>query len=731
MRKNIFRTFFNNRMAAVPDAAVYFSFLPLKAAEREEIMKKRKLVLALCLAGSMALQGCAGRAKVPPVQETAQTEAETSPEATEETTKEDGLQQEEPEEEYRLEDDYYEYTNHILLEDVDIPSDSNNWGYFYVLANEAYENLDAILHEVVDQKDQYEAGSEQQKIAGLYLTAMDMEGRNAAGFGQLQGYLDRIDSAAGIQEYLETLGVQANELGLCSLMALMYGVDMSDSNRYAAYLCAPDLGLGKESLEDPSMKELQQTYRTYIASVLENAGKTKEEAQQAAEAVYALQKDLAGAALSLYESSDPSKIYNVYSKEELAALFPGVDMEGVLKSYGMEGKTEFIVQEPELMKKINEYLTEDNLQMLKDYSTFCLLNDMGPYLNEDIRNDYLKFKQYRSGAESIKADDKLASEMAQSLLGFEFGKLYAKRYFSEESKHQVEDMVGQIMDAYETKIDGLDWMSPDTKEAAKKKLKHMDLKIGYPEKWPDVNERATVLLPQDGGVLVNNVLELIKAAQANQVESASKPVDRSEWLMTPQTVNAYYNPQGNEIVFPAAILQSPFFDPEAEYAENLGGIGMVIAHEITHAFDDNGAQFDENGNFNTWWTEKDYEEFHKRTQAVVEYYDGYEGFDGIHVNGAQTLGENIADLGALSCVMQLAGDNPEDLKKLCTRYAQIWASKYTDESMKMRLNTDVHSPDRVRVNAVLSSMDGFYLAYPEIEEGDGMYVAPGKRVGVW
>lgn len=684
--------------------------------------KKICFILSLLLAGAMCLQGCSGSRAGEQG-----TQSGTEPalgKASSQNIKEAGT-------EYGPGDDYYYYVNYNLLNGTEIPEDSNNWGYFYQLSNEAYEKLNYLLQEAVRTEAQFGAGSVQQKIAGLYRTAMDMSGRDKSGLGGLEPYMDSIRQSSGIGEYLNAVGKIQNELGIGSLMITEYDVDMGDSSKYACYLTGGDLGLGKETLEDEQQAKLHQEYKNYIAAMMEKTGMEKELAEKSADETFALISDLASASLPLADSGNPSKIYNKYTKKELCSLMANTDMESFLNASGVGGWDTYIVMEPEYLKKVNEYLKPENLETLKNYSVFCLMNDMGPYLSQSIRDEALHFYQFKSGAKSVKTDEKLASEITQQLLGFEFGRLYVENYFSEKSKQKVTAMVEQILAAYEKKIDALSWMSTKTKEAAKKKLENMEVKIGYPDQWPDYNEKVTILSPEDGGVLIDNVLELKKAYQVYEKQLAEGPVDRGIWQMTPQTVNAYYSPLANEIVFPAAILQAPFYDPKAGEAENLGGIGTVIAHEITHAFDNSGSQYDEKGNYHVWWTEEDYRNFEQKTQAVAEYYSGYEGYDGIYVNGAQTLGENIADLGAVSCVMEIAGENPETLKKLCARYARIWASKYTDESMRVRLNTDVHSPARVRVNAVLSSMEGFYLAYPEIQEGDEMYVEPGKRVEVW
>lgn len=628
-------------------------------------------------------------------------------------------------------EDFYEAVNYALLNEKEIPNDSNNWSYFYDLDNQAFETLDVVLKETVARRSEHIQGSTEQKISDLYLTAINMEERDTVGLGALNVYLEKINGAGNVQEYADALMSIGRELSMNSSLSFFLGIDSKDSTKYAVYLTAPHLGPGKETLEDAAQADLMQEYESYIAALLTAAGRTPEAAKTSAAQIHAFQKDVASAALSLNDAGNPSFTYHVYTQQELAELFPMLDMERTLSAGGHENTERFIVEQPEAQKKLNRYFTEENLPLLKDYSTFCLLNNLANYLPSDIRNAKLNYDKAQRGNRDIKTDERLAGELVQYLLPFEFGRLYVETCFSEEDKTAVRLMVDEIIAEYGSMIDGLDWMSETTKESAGKKLTTLDIKIGYPDVWPDYTKNAEILPIEEGGSLIYNTLEIVRASSAHDWELAKGPVDRSIWGMTPQTVNAYYNPSNNEIVFPAAILQPPFYSASASKAENLGGIGTVIAHEITHAFDNSGSQYDENGNFNMWWTKEDNQKFKELTDQVVTYYDGFEGFEGRYVNGAQTLGENIADLGAISCVTDIIGDDTEQLKALFRRYAEIWAGKYTDESMIQQLNTDVHSPGRVRINAVLSSTDAFYKAYPELKEGDGMYIAPEKRVKVW
>ncbi|WP_312429294.1 M13 family metallopeptidase [Lacrimispora sp.] len=686
-------------------------------------MKNRiKFCLAAILMLSLLLTGCRKKIETPPEQTAAQpvnVQGEAGSAAADES---DGV---------RLEDDYYEYVDRQILDQVEIPKDSSGWSYFYKLDKDSYEVLEGVLEDAVKNRKQAKPGSLDQKIADLYLTALDMKGREKAGFGQLKPYLDKLRNASDVDGYLKALGSIHGDLGVNSILTVQWMEDMKDSSRYALYVDGADLGPGKETLEDKTQAKLMDQYQDYIRSTLEYTGMSREEAEKAAADIMALQKDLAASALPLSQQNDPDIIYNPYSMKDIKGLLPEGAADSYLSSAGLTDVDTLIVTQKAQLAKIGKYLTNDHLPVLKNYSIFCLVDDFAPYLTPEIRDNYQDWNNTQNGIKERKTDQKLASERTQNMLGFEFGRLYVEKRFSKEDKMAIEEMVRHILENYKKQIMGLDWMGEETKSAAMKKLDNMTLKIGYPDKWPNDYAKATITPVEKEGNLINNVISLTKAQNAVNREKVRKPVDKTEWGMTPQTVNAYYNPTGNEIVFPAAILQAPFYDADKDYASNLGGIGTVIAHEVSHAFDSSGSLYDENGNYHVWWTNEDRAKFKQLADQVVAYYDGQEGYKGRHVNGAQTLNENIADLGSMACITSIVGDDAESLKLVFEQFATIWAAKYTPESMIRRLNTDVHSPAKVRVNAVLSATDAFYKAYPEIKEGDAMYVAPQKRVKIW
>ncbi len=635
----------------------------------------------------------------------------------------------EAEEKALLKNNYYEAYNGKLLASKEIPADSYSWSWFYQLDQNAYQKLDAILKESVANKASALQGSETQWIADLYLTAMDNDGRNAHGMGELRSYLDRIESSRTIPEYLDALRTISHDLNVSSFLTFGSMQDPEDPGRYVVGTGDPDLGPGKEVLEDSSMTEQQDAYKRMTAKLFKVLGNPEPDA--AAEQIYRLEKDLASYAYRTEQKYDMSLTYNVYSRAELRKLLSNAETDAYLDALGFGSADEVIVECPPLMKRINALLTSQNLPLLKQYSEVVMLMDYGDCTTIPVRDILLDYSNEISGIKERKTDEKLASELTQGMLGFEFGKLYAAENFSAEAKQNVEKTVRDLLAAYEKRIDAIDWMGVETKKEAKKKLSTMGLMIGYPDQWPEYYKGAEVRGKENGGYLIDNVISLEKAAGAYSREIFAKPVDRKRWYMTPQTVNAYYDPSNNQIVFPAAILQAPFYSAGASYEKNLGGIGAVIGHELSHAFDSSGAQYDEAGKYHVWWTDEDYQKFEEKTKAITDYYSTVPSINGKYVNGELTLTENIADLGGVAVATSLLNGDPVRLRTFFRQYATIWAEKITDEAQEQYLLTDVHSPSIVRVNEVLKNTDAFYTAYPELKEGDGMYLAPEKRVGIW
>lgn len=724
-------------------------------------MKKRwSAGIAVCVAAGMIVNGCGQTANAPSGDKAGQQETTVSGSEQKETAEEGTESQEalygasESEDGFRLADDYYEYMNHTFLEDVEVPADSSQWNYFYELENTTAEILDAILSDTVENREQHEPGSGEQKITDLYLTAIDFEEREAVGFGELAMYLDRIVSAGTVQQLLEGAAWAGKELKIGGIFTLIPEVDMGDRENYAVYLLRPELGPGKEILEDGSRTKKLEEYTAYVSDILKLYGKEEGEAQTRAAEIVAFQKAIAAVSLPDEEMWNPENVNNRYTWEELQELFGGIDMGAVFAAAGIDAPAgaeasgdsdnapagaeasgelaaavpdvRYIVMEPEAERCLAGYFTEENLPILKDYAAFCLIDRMAPYLAPSVRDRKLAYLQKGEVQE-----DRLAADMTQDLFADEFGRIYVELCFSEDSKKNVEAMVEKIVAEYQKRIETYDWLSRAAKETAKEKLEQMEVKAGYPDKWPSELAAADILPKEEGGSLVHNVLEVIRARTSHDWELAAGPVDRARWQTAPQTVTAYYDRLCNELVLPAAVLQAPFYDKNGTEAENLGGIGMIIAHEVIHAFDAAGSLYDDNGNSAGWWTDEDYEGCRKMEIAIEEYYSAIETFDGGHIDGRHTLEENMADLGAIACVTAVVGDDQEALRHMYERYAQTLAWKSSAGNGVAYKSVDDRAPAKVRVNGVLGCEAGFYEAYPGIGAGDEMYVEPAKHVGIW
>ena len=632
--------------------------------------------------------------------------------------------------EVRYQDDFYEYVNQDLLDQITLQATDAHWDWFGELNAIVSEEMDQIIEELAADGQTYPKGSSEQKIKDMYECVSNMENRNQTGLGPLQPHIDTIRNAANIAEYVDALARLSEEFGFSSIVG-GYGIrqDRADSNEYAVYMMYADTLIGKEYIENEDSKEYVDLYFKYVNDMLMEYGMTEEEAAASTESIERLLRDICASTLRTEQLYDPNITYNVYTEEELQQLYTNVDIPAMLETLRIKGQDKYIVMDVEQAKKINSLLVEENLQALKDYSTFVLLNDTAEYTTANFAKLIDDMDNAMYGITQSWEDELIWKRLTQDMLPWDFGTIYVKEHFSAEDKEAVEEMIEQILDEYEVIIRKQDWMSEATREKAIKKLETMQIKIGYPDVWPAALDMMQVTPISEGGSLLSNWLVSMQVMMEDSLNRLGTRVDKSEWDVTPQTINALYSPSNNEIIFPAAILQAPFYDSENSDGANLGGIGFVIAHEISHAFDSSGALYDENGNYDVWWTEEELAEYDRMSQSIVDYYSNYE-IMGMKVNGEQTLMENIADLGAMTCITSIIGDDPYALDDAFTQMTFNWAAEDTASFMMYMLNTDTHAPDKIRVNAVLSSCDAFYEVY-DIKETDGMYVAPEDRVGIW
>ena len=619
-------------------------------------------------------------------------------------------------------DDYYEAVNGELIDSWEIEPDESMKNWFSILQDRVNERIAEIIRET-SEKDDLLKGSDESNVRALYLTGMDEDSRNAGGFGEtVSAFLTQVDEAGSVEELTRICMEFCRNYGLYSIFGMSVGADYEDSSVKTLSVDAGDTGLSKEIWfsEDETNQAAVSAFEELLRKLGEIEGYSQDEARKAAEDTVNLMRSLAEKSLSQSELYDPEKTYNVYTVSQLEELFSGnISSEMVAEIFGVGLEEPVIVTEIEKTKLLGTFLTEENLPVLKEYVKLCAHKDLGSYIDMESNQAVLEYNMTVSGTEESSPFEERLMDQIQGLLGFECGKMYCQQYYPEETTADVTRMIDQVKETFRRRIDGLEWMSEATKEEAKNKLDKLNVRVGHPDTWPQDRYELVLDAPEDGGIYIENYLKAAKASVDYDFATKDEPTDRTLWPDTPQTVNAYYDSQTNSITILAGILQDPFYNPEASPEENLGGIGTVIGHEITHAFDTSGSQFDENGNLRDWWTAEDKERFQELAGNVISYYDGME-VNGRTVNGQQTVTENIADLGGVSCVTEIAGSEGYDLKKVYESYANIWASKEREEYSAMLIAIDTHSPAKIRINAVLSAQPEFRSLYG-IEEGDGMY----------
>lgn len=631
-----------------------------------------------------------------------------------------------------LKDDFYASVNKQTLDNSQILPGYPGTGAFTDLSVSVQNDVTAIIQELV-QTGGKTAG--EKKIVTLYQNILDVNARNSAGITPIQPYLTAIDQAQTL-EGLMTAHIQVQE-DLAASLLLGFGLTV-DAKNSSAYLLtfdglSPMLGQGGYGVD--AAETQKQAYEAYLETLFTLSGQSQEEAAREAALIWETDSALAEASLTTQELADVDKTYHIYTMDQLQAMFPGADLDALFAASGLEQTDRILVSDPGKIQAIAALFdpdkTPNSLEILKAYARLTLLNTFGPMLSQAFTDAISAFHQSYLGIAGGLSLEGTASQYVQALMGDYLGKAYADRCFSASAKKDVENMAQDILAVYRARIQALDWMSSATKAKAIQKLDTMKLHIGYPDTWEDPLGDINLLTAGEGGSFFQNVVAIVQAGKQEMAERQQEGVDKDQWVMTPYTVNACYTPTENTITFPAGILQPPFYDKNASYEENLGSIGYVIAHEITHAFDNNGAKFDENGNAAGWWTAEDYAAFQALCQQVVELYDGRECAPGIVCNGELTLSENIADLGAAACITQLEGKqkNP-DYAALYTAMARIWCSSYPREMRQYMARTDVHAPDKLRGSLVLQNFDQFYEAFGITKE-DGMWLAPEDRVVIW
>ncbi|MDC8757700.1 M13 family metallopeptidase [Janthinobacterium fluminis] len=635
----------------------------------------------------------------------------------------------------RAQDDFFSHLNGQWLKTAEIPADKSSWGSFAKLRDDTTPQLRGIIEAAQGDKGK-KAGSEAQKIGDLYASYMDEKRLDALGVKPLAAELSRIRGLRD-KKGIPALIAHLSQVGVGTPYATYIGQDARESTRYAAYVSQSGLGMpDRDYYLDAKLAEVKVKYQAHVEKMLALAG--SKHAGADAKAIVELETALAKVQWSKVENRDPVKRYNKVALAQLDALAPGYDLKAGLAAAGIANKVDYvIVGQPSYLSGFQQIVAQTELATWKAYFEWHLVRSYANYLSKDFADAHFAF--YGTTITGVTAQPprwKRGVGAVESVLGEAVGKLYVAQYFPAERKARMETLVQNLLVAYKQSIDTLDWMSPETKREAQAKLAKFTPKIGYPNKWRDYTTLAI-----SSGDLVGNMLRAADFGYKRQINKLGRPIDREEWGMTPQTVNAYYSSTMNEIVFPASILQPPFFDAGADDAVNYGAIGAVIGHEISHGFDDKGSQSDGDGNLRDWWSAQDRKNFAAKTDALVKQYSGYSPLPGYHVNGELTLGENIADNSGLAIAykayrLSLGGkaapviDGLSGDQRFYMGFGQVWRSKMREPQQIVQIKSDPHSPGQFRANGTVINQPGFYEAF-DVKEGDKMYLAPQQRVIIW
>jgi putative endopeptidase len=636
-------------------------------------------------------------------------------------------------------DNFFDYANGGWLKANPIPDEYSRYGAFEVLGKKNQEEIKSIIKEVSIKTD-IEKGSPEQQIRDFYNSGMDTNRIEELGMKPIEGIINDIKS---INSKAELINMQAklNMQGSYPLFVVYSSQDEKHSTEVIANLSQGGLGLPDRDYytkEDERSKSIRAEYVKHIQKMFVLAGDAEDVAESKAKNIMAFETSLANASMTMLERRDPHATYNIRTIDELSKETKGYDIKAYLNNLDLGALESANVHQPVFFKEMAKAFDATDINTLKDYFVWNVLNSNANSLSSDFVNqNFYFYSTVLSGVDKMRPRWKRIISATNGSLGDPVGKLYVEKYFPASSKERMVKLVGNLRIALKESIQNLDWMTDETKLKAEEKLAAINLKVGYPNKWLDYSK---VEITPDN--YVQNKWNCTEYSYKRNLAKIGKPVDREEWGMNPQTVNAYYSPNMNEIVFPAAILQPPFFDPNADDAVNYGAIGVVIGHEMTHGFDDQGRQYDKDGNLNNWWTEKDAENFKAKTQILIDEYSNYKVLDSLPVNGELTLGENIADNGGLFisyAALQKAYEQngtPADIDGLTSdqrfliSYAQVWRQHIRPKALMRRLQEDVHSPGIARVNVGVANLPWWYSAF-DIKEGDKNYIAPDKRAKIW
>ena len=629
----------------------------------------------------------------------------------------------------RPQDDIDRFVNGTWLSGAEIPADKSSYGTITEVVDKSEKDLLGIIEEAAGARKV--PGSDLQKVGDMYLSFMDSARVEALGLTPLNGELARLEAISTREDLIRYMGY-GERIGIGSPVAVYVGQDAKNTTEYILTVTQSGLGLpDRDYYLDERFADVRESYGKHLTAMYDLAG------WSGAEIIMDLERRLAERQWTRVQNRDRNATYNKLTIEEAQALTPSFDWSLYLAEVGIGDVDAMIVRQPTYFAAFDTIFATTPVEDWKTYFRYKLLKSAAPYLSRAFVDENFDFYgRTLSGTEQNRPRWKRAVSATEGVLGEVIGKLYVERHFRPEAKSRMDEMIANLRDAFRESIDGLEWMGPETKLEAQAKLAKFTPKIGYPDKWKDYS--GLTIAADD---LLGNIQRSRALEHERMIEKLGKPVDRSEWFMTPQTVNAYYSSTMNEVVFPAAILQPPFFNVEADDAVNYGAIGAVIGHEFSHGFDDQGRKSDGDGNLRDWWTEEDNERFQERAAGLVAQYNEFSPLEGMHVNGELTLGENIGDLAGLTMAYRaykrsLDGKEAPVIggftgdQRFFLGWAQVWRRAYRDEELKQRLVTDSHSPSEYRSNGVVRNMPEFYEAFG-VEEGDGMYLPAEERVKIW
>ena len=635
-------------------------------------------------------------------------------------------------------DNFYEYVNGGWIKSHPIPPEYSQYGAFTVLYENNQKELKALVNEIAKKKA-VKPGSVEQKIRDFYNSGMDTARIEKQGIAPIETELKNIAAITSLKMVQQELA-KMHTIGVHPLFYFYAGADEKNSSMEIANLYQGGLGLPDVSYytkDDAASKKLREEYAQHIAKMFELAGDNSKTATIKAGEVLRLETKLAKTSFTRLERRSPENNYNKMSLTQLQKISHNLNWKAYFANIGLKNPGDINVGQPRFFTGMSKIIGETPVNVWKAYLEWNLLDDAAPYLSKKfVQENFDFYGKTMSGQQKMRPRWKRVMGATSGSLGEALGELYVAKYFPPESKKRMVELVSNLKLAFADRIQRLDWMSDTTKKKAIAKLKAITVKVGYPDKWKDYSKLEVV--PDN---YFQNISNASKFAFNYNLNKVGKPVDKTEWGMTPQTVNAYYNPSNNEIVFPAGILQPPFFNKDADDAVNYGAIGVVIGHEMTHGFDDQGRKYDKEGNMNNWWTAADAKRFKAKTQKLAALYNQYTILDSLHVNGQLTMGENIADLGGLNIsheayLKSLEGKTPKKIdgftgnQRFFMAFAQVWRQNIRPKEMAKRLKTDVHSPGEARVNIPPFNMDSFIKAF-NIKPGDKLFIPKDKRAYIW